>query len=153
MHGKDIQKIIAKYYDDLNQFYDNKNVQIIVDSIQYKISDLLLLANNTPISEKIDELSMGKKDEDDDIIDTTHKEEENEQKKTTIRPKRLGAARKTVTIRSPEPPSNQSSNSNLQFRLKSPNSYNSHRIILNRNIWSSQSSSPIEMSRSNKLML
>lgn len=151
---------IAKQHHKVNSYLDKKMKR---DGGTYHLTQLRLLVasrsddktnnENKQLFETLAKKIDDKKDEDDEIIDTTHKEEENEQKKTTIRLKRLGAARKAVTIRSPEPPSNQSSNSNLQFRLKSPNSYNSHRIILNRNIWSSQSSSPIEMSRSNKLML
>jgi len=78
-----------------------------------------------------------------------HKLEINEQKKPS---EKLGdAIQNQATKRdkdvSPSPPASRSG-----FRLQSPGGNSRHRILLNRNIWSSQSHL-IEIKRSNKLML
>ena len=75
--------------------------------------------------------------------------EVNEQKKPS---EKMGDAIQNQAMKrnndvSPSPPGSRSG-----FRLQSPGSNSRHRILLKRNIWSSQSHL-IEMRRNNKLML
>ena len=47
-HTTDIKTFVAKYYASLNSFYKNKTLVNVLNSVQEKCDNLLLLANNTP---------------------------------------------------------------------------------------------------------
>ena len=54
VHKKDFQNIISNYYGDTNQFYNDKSIEIILDSVYNSVHDIYQLSENTLYSAPVE---------------------------------------------------------------------------------------------------